>query len=205
MMKISKLIPILIVALPLLASADGPATAPGNFDQPMFPRFGLRPIGGRAEWDDMIDFMNQYSPNRARILNRDDLWENNIRARNAILKKWRDYKFVSEHFPEVAKLRVQRFQIEDQIFGLELQARRDPTILNTLRPQIHEKAAQLVSLSIQERQLRIAKMEKLIASEKQKLSEDQSQQDALIDQRTDRIMDRLSGNVPTTAPSTSNP
>ena len=211
-MKISRWILALVITLPMLANADAPVTSPsanlgsnnGPMDEaPMRPRFFRSYGSSRAEWDDMMQFLSENSPNRFRVINDRDVWSNNFPARMAILKKWRDYRFVAEHFPEVAVLRKQRFQVEDQIFGLELQAKHNPASINDLRPQIHDKAAELVKLSIQERQLRIDKLEKTLATERQKLTDEQSQQETLVDQRTDKIMNRLeaAAGVSTTQPS----
>jgi hypothetical protein len=137
----------------------------------------------------MMDFLRTNSPIRAKVLADTDAYDSPRRF--AILKRWRDYKFVAERFPEIADLRVQRFQTEDAIFGLELQARRDPQSLESLRPQVRTSAAKMVQLSIEERQRRIEKMEMLLQQEQQKLAGDQSNENQLIDQRTDRIMMRM--------------
>jgi hypothetical protein len=195
--KLSKLAMGLILLLPVLSGADTPATQPdtnpptaidGGQMRPRFMGRGMA-AGSRQEWDEMMDFMRKNSPNRARVLAESDAYESPRRF--AILKRWRDYKFVAERFPEIADLRVQRFQTEDAIFGLELQARRDPANFQNLRPLVQAKAAELVQLSIEERQRRIEKMESLLEQEKQKLASDQAGENQLIDQRTDRIMQRM--------------
>ncbi len=206
-MKLSKLIPLAILLCPILAVAEAPSSGPSPMYQPsdFSPQFRARVMGtGRyyssgADWDDMIKFLQTNAPHRARVIDETDAWDNPT-ARNALLKRWRDYRFVEEHFPEVADLRVKRFQIEDQIFGLELQVKRDPSILESIRPEIRLKAAVLVDLSIQERQRRIAKLQNLLQQEQQRLADEQTQQNAQVDQRTQRIMDRIERDMPKAAP-----
>jgi hypothetical protein len=197
--KWSNLAGCLILMLPILAGADTPATQPGTVaaplaDEPMRPRMGMgmRGMGAaanRQEWDEMMDFLRTNSPNRAKVLEDTDAY--NSPRRFAVLKRWRDYKFVTEHFPEIADLRVQRFQIEDALLGLQLQARRDPQHVQDLQPQVMAKVAQLVQLSIEERQRRIQKMEDLLGQERQKMAEDQANESQRIADRTDAIMRRM--------------
>lgn len=188
-MKTLKWAACFILAWPLVAQAQTPATRPAYGGQ-----FVGRPGGMlRGEWDEMMGFLAANSPNRARVLSQIDVWNNYpVIARGEVLRKWRNYKFVSEHFPEAAPLRIQKFRVEDDLFGLELQVRADPSQLQDMRSQVRAKEAELVQLADQEHQLRIQKLEKLLAQERQKLADEQSQQEKLIDQRTDKMMQRLS-------------
>jgi len=187
-MKTLKWAACLILAWPLVARAQLPATRPTPAGQILSRPGGML----RGEWDEMMSFLAANSPNRARVLSQIDVWNNYpVIARGEVLRKWRNYKFVSEHFPEAAPLRIQKFRVEDDLFGLELQVRADPSQLQDVRPQVRTKEAELVQLADQEHQLRIQKLEKLLAQERQKLADEQSQQEKLIDQRTDKMMQRL--------------
>jgi hypothetical protein len=202
-MKLSRWIPLTLLLSPLLAVADGPSTQPTDLGEPYrghgYGSGYVRAFSSGQDWDEMIQFMQKNAPIRAHVIDESDAWDN-LPARNALLKRWRDYRFVAEHFPEVADLRVKRFQIEDQIFGLELQVRRDPSVLDSIRPEIRLKAAELVDLSIEERQLRIAKLQNLLSQEQKRLADEQSQQDAEVNQRTQRIMERIERELPKETP-----
>jgi hypothetical protein len=198
-MKITKWMPLAVLICPLLAVADGPSTQPGVEITEPFPGHNFRAYSNQADWDDMVLFMEKNAPNRLRVINESDAY-GNFPVRNELLKRWRDYRFVAEHFPEVADLRVKRFQIEDEIFGLELQVRRDPSLLDTIRPEIKLKAAELVNLSIQEHQRRIVKLQTLLTQEQQRLATEQSAQDAEVNARTQRIMERIERDMPQQAP-----
>jgi hypothetical protein len=202
-MKLSRWIPLTILLCPLFAVADGPSTQTTDYAAEPYHMHGgagyMRAFSSGQDWDDMVRFMQKNAPIRARVIDESDAWDN-LTARNALLKRWRDYRFVEEHFPEVADLRVKRFQIEDQIYGLELQARRDPSVLESIRPQIRLKAAELVNLSIEERQLRIAKLQSLLAQEQKRLTDEQTQQDQEVNQRTQHIMERIERELPKETP-----
>ena len=199
MKKISRMMIGLVLLLPLLAVADGPATPPASSPQTFYgQQQGFR--GGRGaftlqEWNEMLVFMQKYAPNRARVIDENDAWDN-FRVRTELLRHWRDYKFVAEHFPEVGDLRVKRFQVEDTIFGLELQVRHDPTMLESIRPQIRLQAAILVNLSIEEHRLRIQKLQNMLEQEQKRLADEQGGQDAQVDMRTQKIMDRIQNELP---------
>jgi hypothetical protein len=198
-MKITRLMPCLILLLPLLVRADGPSTSPAGTAEVSGERFGFVAMPNRQEWNDMILFLQKNAPNRARVIDENDAWSN-YHVRAELLKHWRDYRFVAEHFPEVGDLRVKRFQVEDVIFGLELQARHDPSVLESIRPQIRLQAAVLVHLSIEEHRLRIQKLQNLLKQEQERLSEEEGQEDAAVDRREQQIMDRIESELPKQEP-----
>ncbi|HEX4053426.1 MAG TPA: hypothetical protein VHX86_04100 [Tepidisphaeraceae bacterium] len=212
-MKFLKLAAVPIFALATLvctsAPGDEPATRPaaaiGTSDQTQPPsnpaqiRRALRALSGRTrgvapytkqEWDDMMVFLQQYSPARAHVLANLDVPENAPIRLDAI-RKWRNYNFTKEHFPAVADQLLKRFGKEDDLFALMLAAQSDNSQLDEYRDLIHNKVAEIVQLDFAERQTRIDKLAKMLDDEKQKFAQDQAMEDKLIDQRTDKIMSRL--------------
>lgn len=230
-MKFLKLVAIPAFALATLicvsAPGDEPATRPttrpaaaaGASDQAQPPgnllqfRRALRALSGRTrgvapytqqEWDDMMSFLQQYSPARAHVLANLDLPENAPIRLDAI-RKWRNYNFTKEHFPAVADQLLKRFRLEDDLFAVMLKAQSDDSQLEEYRDLIHNKVAQLVQLDFAERQTRIGKLEKMLDDEKQKFAQDQAMEDKLVDQRTDKIMARLGQINSDIAPPTTRP
>jgi hypothetical protein len=144
-----------------------------------------------AEWDDMMAFLKVNSPARYTVVNSLNLPANSP-IRLDLIRKWRNYIFVKEHFPAISENYVKRFRLEDELFLLVMKAKRSgETTSNDLHVRIRDKVAQLVELGFDERQLRIAKLEELLDQEKKKLAEDQDKKETVIDQRTDAIMARL--------------
>jgi hypothetical protein len=143
------------------------------------------------EWDEMMAFLKVNSPTRYAVLSSLSLSANSP-IRFDLIRKWRNYIFVRDHFPAMADNYVKRFELEDGLFLLVLKARRSGEASSSdLHDRIRSKIGQLVDLGFDERQIRIAKLEELLNTEKKKLAEDQDKRDALIDQRTDSIIAKL--------------
>ncbi len=152
----------------------------------------------------MMGFLQQYSKARYHVLANLDLPENAPIRLDAI-RKWRNYNFTKEHFPAIADELLKRFQLEDDLFVLMLDAQSDYMQLDQYRDKIRSKVAQLVQLDFAERQTRIDKLKKMLDAEEQKFAHDKAMEQALIDQRTDRIMGRLGKVSPDVAEPTTRP
>jgi hypothetical protein len=203
-MKAVKIAISLVLALPLAAIAQDANTPPSPSAQQdnnggrSFGRFGrFRGMYGAStrpasveEWDEAMSFLEKNSPNRYRMLKEIDPSETSF-LRTQVLKKWRNYKLIRERFPELAELGIERYQIEDELFGITAQARSDPSGIESLRSQVRDLANKLVHLDIQEEQIRVKKLQELLASEQKLLQEKQNNVDGQIDDRTTRIMDRM--------------
>jgi hypothetical protein len=225
--KLLKLAASSIFALAMMmgvwASADEPATRPasdsseidgnGPAGNPAQIRRALRALSGRTrgvapytqqEWDDMMGFLQKYSPARARVLAGLNVPQNAPIRLDAI-RKWRNYNFTKEHFPAIADQLLHRFQLEDELFALMIGAQSHASQLDEFRDKIHDKVAQIVQLDFAERQTRIDRLKKLLDDETQKLSQDQAMEENVIDQRTNTIMSRLEQSSPGVASSTTRP
>jgi hypothetical protein len=224
-MKFLKLAAVPVFALGALfgaiAPGDEPATRPASsaveqpdqtlpMNNPAQVRRALRALAGRTrgvapysqqEWDDMMEFLKQYSPARAHVLSHLNLPENAPLRLDAI-HKWRNYNFIKDHFPAIADQMVHRFKLEDDLFTLMLKAQADNSPLDEYRDKIHNKVAQIVQLDFVERQTRIDQLQKLLESEKQAFAMDQAMVQKAIDHRTDTIMARLGRFSESPAPTT---
>jgi hypothetical protein len=162
---------------------------------------GLRPYTSQ-EWDQMMDFLHANSPERFSVLSHVVLPEN---LRMDLIRKWRNYNFVKEHFPAVADVQLRRFHYEDDLFLLVLEAQKYNGQNSEYGQLIHDKVAQLVQTNFEERQLRIDKLQQMLKDEQQKFDQDQASESQIIDQRTENILKRIERNssahpAPTTQP-----
>jgi hypothetical protein len=210
---------VVTMAACLTAPADQPATrpAPDVVSRPESPRARmqqlrqlLRGISGNTngvrpftqqEWDDMMTFLEQNSHARWYVLSGMHLPENSP-IRLGAIREWRTYNFTREHFPAVADQMLKRYQLEDDLFGLTIKAVSNTQEPDEIRELIHNKIAEIVKLDLNERQLRIEKLQKMLDTEKQSLDHDQSMEEQVIDQRTNTMMARLERlNAASTQPS----
>lgn len=146
------------------------------------------------EWREVAEFMSQYSPNRLKAIEDQGGAD---RPRFASLRKfvwmhYRDLMAVKEKGDqELYELKLKVAQSEDEVFGLQQQMREAPEPERpVLRHQLRQKIADMVRLGLKERELRIARLEKALADEKEKLAADQQS----IDQRvTERLQSMSKG------------
>lgn len=222
-MKLIKTIAISVLGTAVLicagASADQPATRPAGsgggaaynnrqvnrMSRAIFGKnAGIRPPTDQ-EWNDMMDFMRNYSHARYYVLSTIPVAHDSPIALEAV-RRWRNYVYTSEHFPAITSDLLRRFQLEDDLFELTLRDRADEgTEGIQLQEKIHNKVAEIVQLEFSERQARIDRLQKILADEKTKLQTDQSNEDDIVDRRTDTILARLEKRNPNLAPPTSRP
>jgi hypothetical protein len=207
-MKLSKIAvrTIALALLPIAALAQAPATRPAA-KSPVANsgaaaaapgRAGGRPLGvlsgastrpyTQQEWDEMISFLDANSPLRAKALRN----PNNIPEANRLnlIRTFRAYKLIKDQNPEIAELRVQRFQNEDKLYGLQLDAHRFPDRIPQIREEIRKTVEQLVDLGLKEHEVRIHRLQSLQADEQAKLEEERAGAMTAIELRTNRILDQ---------------
>jgi hypothetical protein len=156
------------------------------------PRLPLLRPATPQEIDEMLDFMSQYSRARYRVLSELNLPPTSPVLVDAI-NKWRNYTLTKDHFPAVADMMLQRFELEDDLFSLTLTAQQEggSSAEPVIREKIHDKVKKIVDTEFAERQARIERLETLLNEEKGKLAADQASEDKVVDQRTNGIMNRL--------------
>jgi hypothetical protein len=169
--------------------ADDPTTRPNS--PPPSP-MNLGPMFGQAspqEWDELTQFLDVNSPNRAKMVKNLNLPEGG-QLRQMMLRQFRAYKLVREQFPEVADLRLQQFKLEDDVFGLTQQARtmNARTAYERIYPLIEEKERQIADKQMQQEQLRIDRLQKTLDQEVQRLARARSQMDQLVAEASRQAM-----------------
>ena len=161
---------------------------------------GVRPATA-AEWDDMMEFLSSNSPSRWMALSSLTKVPNTAPVKLEAIRKWRNYVFYRQNFPEVADQMEHRFHLEDDLFAITLSVQEHPEDLDEFRDKIHDKVADMVKVDFAERQLRIDKLEQTLEAQKLKLAQDEAAQDKQIDETTNRIMNRLERQAATIASS----
>jgi hypothetical protein len=216
-MKLARLLTVLILGAGSVVWADAPSTRPATRpaqqvkgqNQPKVQHLnpaqirrrllgmfiparivGVQPAS-QQEWDEMMDFMEQYSPARWHVLSSLNL-PPTAPVRLDAIRKWRNYTLARDHLPQVADQLIERFQLEDDLFALTLTAQENADSgLDQFHDKIQAKVQKLVDLDLAERQTRIDKLEKLLDQEKAKLAQDQASEDKTVDQRTNAILARI--------------
>jgi hypothetical protein len=172
------------------AGADGPATKPvrvGEMRRAIAADAAADAPLTEEEWGKAVTFMEQYSPNRLHALQEgvgpDSPRYNELR------------KFINRHYRELSQLkdrndteiynlRVKTIQAEDEFWGLRQKLRETPeSQRDPIRQQLRAKVAEQLELGDRERQLRITRLEKVLAEEKEKLEADKGRMAQRVDER----------------------
>jgi hypothetical protein len=188
----------LVVAVAAVSFAAGPTTAPTTNPaaargrgRGAVPPADLTPPVTPVEWDELLKFMDTYSPNMVQDIRDTNLGMTSPSGLN-LLREYRSYKMVRDNnFPEVAKLREDRFKIEDDIYDLVKKARQNPAQHPNIQGEIHDEAGLLVQNIMDERAARIKKLSDLLTSEQKQFDTDKANQDKQIDQRAAQIFQGL--------------
>jgi hypothetical protein len=157
---------------------DAPATRPEAIrPQPI--------VTSPQEWADVMQFLDENSPNRARVLRgiMDNPASQNLRQ--MMIQQYRAYQLMKNNLPEVAELRLKQFQLEDQLFGMTSAPgdgeRSVPA--GELRPRVREIVKQIIDLQLEQEQLRVQRLQNTLDEEKQRLANAQSDENQLIQRR----------------------
>jgi hypothetical protein len=157
---------------------------------------GQKAAAGNApkdEWDQVMAFMRENSPNRHQLLLRQNPGPN-APARVRLLQRWRTLQQLQQSGEtDLYDLSTAQFREEDVVVGLSAQYRQarnrgNMPRMNQLRQDIGAEAAKLVDLGLQERALRIQHAETLLQAQKDKLEQDKANEQELVQQRTEQIM-----------------
>lgn len=204
---------MVVLGLPLLSLAQTPldsAAAPGGGDltvekqePPPPPRpFGPPGFGGRRgmngeSWEKAQAFMELHSPFRLRILQSlDDESPRKWRMKNLILSQYAALNESNEN-SEIYKLRVERIERDDASFQIAVSLRveqerqpNDPSKIEELRRKLNQQTQRLVELGLEERRLRIKRLEAAVVNQKAILAKDEANQKKLAQWRAESLVRR---------------
>jgi|GEM_PF-4346536 len=148
-------------------------------------------------WSDFMSFADQNSPYRFRLLTRQPLIPFS-QQRQRLLQRYQTMQQTKQNQPELYQLQVRQFKEEDNIIGLTAQLRQaknspNAALRERLKAQIRNEAATLVDIDLQERQLRIQNLEKVLNQEKTRLQQDTDNRQQRTDSRADQIINQTGG------------
>ncbi|HEX8524992.1 MAG TPA: hypothetical protein VF669_22265 [Tepidisphaeraceae bacterium] len=144
------------------------------------------------EWKTIVSFWKDNSPRRTEAFTKlPQDRQNNLKL--LMTRRYRMLDIMRSNDPQLFELRLKRLKYEDDIFGLTRDLKNSPSDTEPqIRQKLKESIAALVDTSIDERQARIDRWQKLIDEEKQLVTRDKSQRDATIKSHLDRA-ERESG------------
>jgi hypothetical protein len=147
-----------------------------------------------AEWERIQAFMKQNMPNRFEIFSRmrndsapggrGDMFENVMRRRAA--SRYRAMEHLRQTQPTMFSFAITGMQLEDKLFGQFRSLAAEGADRDAIRATIRQTAAELVDNRFAEREARIAELEKIVAEEKSRLSNDREARDAFVDRANKR-------------------
>jgi len=147
----------------------------------------MQPLSSKDIADAMI-YMKDKSPNRYAALNSLPDGERKKNLQQLAARNYLNWMRELAEDPELYSVTLKRIGSEDEIFGLVGKLRADPPDKKEAdTAQLREQVANLVDLSIQERQLRLDRLQKAVKEQQQKLIEDSSHREQLVDQRMKAI------------------
>jgi hypothetical protein len=140
------------------------------------------------EFAEVTRFMEQHSPNRFKRLN-DVPNERREGIVNRIVNHYRTLQRLKQDDPEIYDLRLKRLPIEDQMFtlGWELSHDEDVKRAPELRSRLREQVRLFFDNCLEERRIRIERIQQQIKKDQQRLAEAQEKYQQIAQERDDRI------------------
>lgn len=142
------------------------------------------------EWESALLFFKQHSPERMAALEGLDN-SRKRRFRPIIATRYESIQSLEGVNPELHQIKIRQLEIEDQIFALKRE-HNDVTPKSPeaqkLREQMRQVVAELIQSRVQERKVRINRIQKLLAQEQKKLVEDERRQEQMINRHTEAVL-----------------
>jgi hypothetical protein len=157
----------------------------GRFRQYMGARGQLEPTDD--EWAEVAVFMKEHSPQRWRMYQNAPEGHQG-RLRGPIYSAWKTLTRLEREDKEMYELRLKRLPIEDDIFALSGDIKKGGEKAPELRAQLRAKVAAFMDSRMEERKLRITRLQKSLKEEQQALTEFDSQRDRIVDNRTREVV-----------------
>jgi len=142
------------------------------------------------EWKEVVAFMEKHSPYRLEQIQK--FKEINPLRNNLRSRIWTQYRQMQEQKKDDEKLydiSLKRFELKDQQFHILQQiskAKGDDR--TSLRDELRKNAGELVTLNLQERELRLEKLTQTVEKERQRLDKDQQNREQLVDDQIKQVI-----------------
>ena len=160
--------------------------------------FGRRSAGPQASDVDPAEvaaFMSEHAPLYWKAVTNlaDDGRREQTQA--LIATAYATYQRLKPDDPELYDVIVKRIESEDHIFGLRPKARAAAAgpIREAAVAQLRAELTTWCDLTLKERHLRLARLQRKVDDEKSRLASDDANRQAIIDQRLDRILNGNGG------------
>lgn len=141
------------------------------------------------EWPEVVAMMAEISPNGFKVFEQLDPKSDRYRRfRDITYFHYRMLLWSRSEDPALYQVRVDRLKLEDQIFGMVKNIKPDEAPPPEMLAQLQTKVGELVDLNARERQVRIERMEKMVANEKQKLQTDVDRRNEIIDGKIKKVL-----------------
>lgn len=183
-MKIAKASLCLLLIAPMVSFAENSPTSSSAAPAAPPPPSPQMSMSYRFGTEELRQFLQEHAPNRLEFLDRlPEMGD----ARRRVMGLWRDRLRsmirIREQDAELYMRMVRQFELQDQAIGLVRKAKQgDPP-----SQELKDKVTELVHTGISLRQQRIAKLEKQLQNEKDKLAADQNNQEKLIAQQLESL------------------
>jgi hypothetical protein len=152
----------------------------------------------------IIDFCKENSPNRWEAMER---WMSMRKIgdfrppRDKLILQIKHLMELEQADPDLYKLKVAQIRVEDEEFPMIRELRmalrnEDKPRAKELREKLQQPAAKMVELRLQERQLRLARLQKRLDEEKQRLAKDMNTQNKLVDAHVEEVINNPPGGPP---------
>ena len=89
--------------------------------------------------------------------------------------------------PKLYENKVAQLTVEDDLYGL-LSATTNPEEREKVRPKLKELLQKMVTLNIQEREQRIARLREQLSSEEQRLAADKGRTESFVNNRVEQMI-----------------
>jgi hypothetical protein len=154
------------------------------------------PVSEKDKTDAMI-FMKEHSPNRFTAIDSLPEGERKTNVKELAARNYLNWMKVMREDPELYAVILKRVAVEDDIFDLVTQLHKDsPEKVDATRAKLKDKVAALVDVGIEERRLRLKRLQKTVDEQQQKLADDSSHRDTLVSERLKTILSDEKGLVP---------
>jgi hypothetical protein len=171
----------------------GPGGGGGRF--PALSRLGPIEPPTQSEWEDATPFLKEHSPKRLEAINSlPDERRSKWRLMGALSRQYQNIQKMQQDDPDLAKIVTGRMELEDALYGMVAQFREakrggDTEKQAAVRRDMKAKVAELVDTNIKERKLRIARLEKTLKQESDRLADDEKGRESLVEKRVQNLLD----------------
>jgi hypothetical protein len=162
----------------------GPVLGPGGNGP------GSQAARNDRDWLDALAFFREHAPVRAAAFDKmTDEQQRDLRP--IIMARYQAYRAVSPETPEIRQSLIRQTELEDGIFSLKTRlgdVPEDSPEHSQLEADLHRAVVDLVEAQLEERRLRLARLQRLVTAEQMSLAASESRKADTIEQRYQAIL-----------------